>query len=193
MLAKSCVMLIESELQKIIGIQELKVRMGEVSLKFAPDIITQIAIERKLTDLGFQPVYDNDAYVAEQIKIAAIELIFLSNNVSSLVRNSDYISDKLQLPYEKLSRIFSKTHHTTLEKYLIVLKVERIKELLQNNAFTLSEISFMMGYSSVQYLSNQFKKVTGITVSEYKHKALLDRVPLEDLLECTAYRKFFNA
>jgi copper chaperone CopZ len=72
MLTKSCVMLIETELLKLNGIQELKVRMGEVSLKFNPDLITQIAIERKLTDLGFQPIFDNDAYIAEQIKIAAV-------------------------------------------------------------------------------------------------------------------------
>jgi YesN/AraC family two-component response regulator len=74
-----------------------------------------------------------------------------------------------------------------------VLKIEKVKELLERDEFTLSEIAYMLGYSSVQYLSNQFRKVSGLRVSDYKNKTLRERVPLEDLPECAAYRKFFNA
>jgi AraC-like DNA-binding protein len=113
-------------------------------------------------------------------------------NINSLIRNSDYISDKLQMPYDKLSRIFSKTTGTTLEKYLIVLKIEKVKELLERDEFTLSEIAYMLGYSSVQYLSNQFRKVSGHTVSEYKQSPESKRIPLEDLLHCEQYRTFLQ-
>jgi len=112
--------------------------------------------------------------------------------MSSLIRNSDYISDKLQLPYEKTSRLFSKVTGVTLEKYLILLKMEKTKELLRNNEFSLSEIAYMLDYSSVQYLSNQFKKVTGLTVSEYKALGYEIQIPLEEILENNAYKSFLK-
>ncbi len=100
--------------------------------------------------------------------MAAIELIYFSNNANSLIRNSDYISERVQQPYSKISRVFSYVTATTLEKYLILLKIEKTKELLIHNELSLSEIAYQLGYSSVQYLSNQFKKITGFTVSQYR-------------------------
>jgi len=102
--------------------------------------------------------------------------------MSSLIRNSDYISDRVQVPNDKLSKVFSLVTNITLEKYLILLKIERAKELILNSEYTLSEISYMLGYSSVQYLSNQFKKTTGFTVSQYKNGAPVERIPLENIL-----------
>lgn len=192
MLAKSCIKLIEKEFNGKIGLNNLQVKMGEMSFEHEPQQLSLLEIESLLFDLGFSVIKDNDEKTVEQIKLAAIELIFQANNVSSLIRNSDYISDKLQMPYEKISRIFSKVCGVTLEKYLILLKIEKIKELLHNNAFTLSEISYNLGYSSVQYLSNQFKKVTGYTVSEYKALGHEIRIPLEELLENNAYKSFLK-
>ena len=135
-----------------------------------------------VSELGFTVVTDANESLVENIKVAAIELIHHSNNMSSLIRNSDYISDRVQVPYDKLSKVFSLVTNMTLEKYLILLKIERAKELILNSEYTLSEISYMLGYSSVQYLSNQFKKTTGFTVSQYKNGAPVERIPLENIL-----------
>ena len=105
--------------------------------------------------------------MTEQIKAASIELVHQYNNANSLLRNSDYLSEKLGLPYEKLSKHFREQTGTTLEQYLILLKVEKAKELIAYGEHTLSEIAYILGYSSVQWLSTQFKKVTGYTVSQY--------------------------
>ncbi len=89
---------------------------------------------------------------------------------NSRIRNSDYLVERFNLSYQYLTSVFSKHENITLEKYIILLKVEKVKELLDQGEFTLSEIAFMMGYSSVQYLSSQFKNVVGISVSDYKKR-----------------------
>jgi AraC-like DNA-binding protein len=90
------------------------------------------------------------------------------NNVNSIVQKSDYLVEKLGMSYQKLSRLFSRQEGITLEKYIIQNKISRIKELLNQGEFSLSEIAYMMDYSSVHYLSKQFKDITGETVSLYK-------------------------
>lgn len=164
------------------GIEIKKISLGEVELLFNEDVISLSAIEKKFSELGFTVIINPSDSIVEQIKIAAIELIFKANNMNSLIRNSEYISERLQLHYDKLSKIFSSSTGSTLEKYIILLKIERAKELLNNQEYNLSEISYMLGYSSVQYLSNQFRKTTGITVSQYKNGEPLERIPLENLL-----------
>jgi AraC family transcriptional regulator len=193
MFTRSCIKLLDLALRGMDGVEIIYVKMGEVGLRFDPQKTDFFSIEKKLSEAGFPLVSDTDSITTENAKLAAVELIFGANNLSSLIRNSDYISDKLQMPYEKISRIFSKVTGHTLEKYLIMLKIERAKELMINNEFTLSEIAYMMGYSSVQYLSNQFKKVTGITVSEFRENGRADRIPLEDLPERHPYRNFTQA
>lgn len=182
MLSKSCLKLVDLYFAGQEGVQIKKIRLGEVELTYDPLKTSSLSIEKGFQELGFFVVSDPNETVVEQIKIAAIELIYQANNMSSLIRNSEYISDRVQLPYDKLSKIFSLVTGTTLEKYIILLKVERAKELIGSNEYNLSEISYMLGYSSVQYLSNQFKKATGITVSQFKNGADLERIPLENLL-----------
>ena len=106
--------------------------------------------------------------IIDQIKTAVIELIHHSNNVDSIVRKSEYLVEKLGLGYQQLSKLFSKHEDITLERYIILNKIERIKELIDSDEYSLSEIAYIMDYSSVQYLSNQFKKETGLSVSDYK-------------------------
>lgn len=182
MLSKSCVKLVELFFEKVDGITIHRIRLGEVELQRDKEKINDAELRKMFIDLGFSPVYDENEALVENIKIAAIELIHYANNMSSLIRNSDYISDRVQVPYERLSKIFSSVTGMTLEKYIILLKIERAKELIQNSDFTLSEISYMLGYSSVQYLSNQFRKTTGYTVSQFKNGAPVDRIPLESIL-----------
>jgi AraC-like DNA-binding protein len=182
MVSKSCIKLIELAFTGKAGVMVKKVRLGEVELEIDTALISEQQVFDLFDQLGFQVVQDPEVEIVEKIKLAAIELIYYANNANSLIRNSDYISERVQLPYDKLSKIFSRVTATTLEKYIILLKVEKAKELLTNNEYTLSEISFMLGYSSVQYLSNQFKKTTGITVSEFKEAPQKYRRSLEDLL-----------
>lgn len=182
MSSKSCIKLIELYFGNKEEIQIKKVFLGEATLLYNQEKITEPEIIQQFVQLGFNVINDPDIVITEKIKVAAIELIHFANNTNSLIRNSDYISERVQLPYDKISKIFSKVTNTTLEKYIILLKIEKAKELIINNEITLSEISYTLGYSSVQYLSNQFKKTTGYTVSQYKDLPNHDRIPLENLI-----------
>jgi AraC-like DNA-binding protein len=135
-----------------------------------------------LPSIGFGLVEDADGQAVERIKAAAIELFYHGNNANSLIRNSDHLSERTGMPYHQLSRVFSDKTGVTLEKYIILLKVERVKELLSYNDISLSEISYQMGYSSVQYLSNQFKLVTGFTPRQFKDGEGGHRIPLDQLI-----------
>jgi len=145
-----------------------EINLGKATITFDEQAITLDEIRSLLNEMGTDLIENRDKRLVEQIKLAVIEIIHHMNNVDSIVRKSDYIVEKLGLSYAYLSRIFSTHEHITLEKYIILNKIERIKELIDQDEFTLSEIGYMMDYSSVQYLSNQFKHITGVTVSEYK-------------------------
>ncbi|MDD2564763.1 MAG: AraC family transcriptional regulator [Salinivirgaceae bacterium] len=182
MLARSCIKLLEFAFKNKPAVIITHVELGKISLKYNPENITLEEIMFIINDLGFDSISDPEEIIVERIKQAAIELIFYANNTNSLIRNSDYISQKLQLPYQRLSKIFSRTTGKTLEKYIIMLKIEKAKEMIAKNQYSLSEIAFMLDYSSIQYLSNQFKTVAGVTLSEFKESPLKYRIPLEDLL-----------
>jgi AraC family transcriptional regulator len=181
LISKAGIRLIELHFQRAEGIELNYVRMGEANLYYDAALTDEETIVGIFKGLGFEVISDSEDVIVERIRIAAIELIYYANNVNSLIRNSDYISERLGMPYDKLSRIFSKKCNKTLENYLIQLKIEKVKELLSNDTYTLSEISYMLGYSSVHYLSNQFKKITGITVSQYKDQPDSGRIALEDI------------
>jgi len=126
------------------------------------------AIQRQLEVYGLGLIASNDEIIVEDIKKAVVDLIHRMNNVNSIVQKSDYLVEKLGMSYQKMSRLFSKYENITLEKYIIQNKISRIKELLNQGEFSLSEIAYMMDYSSVHYLSKQFKDVTGQTVTLFK-------------------------
>ena len=182
MLSSSCIKLIQLKLSLLKDVSINHIRIGELNLTFDDSIIKEATIVNELREIGFEPILEIDQILTEKIKQAAVELIFYSYNTNSLIRNSDYISEKLQLPYDKLSKIFKKQTKSTLEKYIILLKVEKAKEMLTHGEFSVSEISFMLGYSSVHYLSNQFKKTTGITISKFKENPNKYRIPIENLI-----------
>ena len=180
MLCSCCVKLIELEFEKA-GIKTLLIRAGYAQIEFDANVHNLESIEKILQKHGMGLIKTRDQKIVEQIKTAVIELIHHSNNVNSILRKSDYLVEKLGLSYQQLSKLFSKHEAVTLEKYIIQNKIERIKELIDTDEYSLSEIAYMMDYSSVQYLSNQFKKETGMSVSEYKKsdksiKRTLDRL-----------------
>lgn len=182
MVSNSCVRIIREELERTGFIRVLHVELGKAEVNYDPQIINSETINSILRSNGFELIDNRDEKLVEQIKTSVIQLIYYGNNTNSLIRNSDYLSDKLGHPYANLSKIFSEKTGTTLEKYIILIKIEKIKELISYEEMTLSEISFAMGYSSVQYLSNQFKQVTGVSVSEYKNQFHRDRKPLNTII-----------
>lgn len=143
----------------------ISVEMGKII--FPHDIDNKL-ISAFLKRNKFKQLTDKNQILVNEIKVAIIELVHYSNNNNSIIRNSDYLVEKVGRSYQQLSNLFSEYENRTLEKYIIAHKIERTKTLIIKNEMSLSEIAFQMGYSSVQYLSNQFKKTTGITVSEFK-------------------------
>jgi YesN/AraC family two-component response regulator len=103
------------------------------------------------------------------------------NNADSIARKSDYLVEKLNISYQRMSKLFSKHEQITLERYIILNKMEKIKALIDSNDYSFSEIAYLMDYSSVQYLSNQFKKETGISFSDYKSMKIKPKIPLDEI------------
>ncbi len=124
-------------------------------------------IEKALKRNGFSLLTNKNDILVEDIRRTIIDLVH-HTTYNAMVRNSDYLVGKFGKTYPYLSSLFSKYEGITLEKYIILQKIEKVKSLIKDNELTLSEIAFMMGYSSVQYLSTQFKTITGISVSEFK-------------------------
>jgi len=141
---------------------------GEAVILHENNNISLDDIERLLTSVGLGIIKSREELIVDKLKQSVFDLIHRMNNVNSIVQKSEYLVGKMGISYQQLSKLFSKYHSVTLEKYIILNKIERIKELIDQDEFTLSEIAYMMDYSSVQYLSNQFKKYTGYSVSEYK-------------------------
>lgn len=177
MLCSCCVKLLELVF-KTEQIRYIKIEQGKIELPDAGQLPRVIELVK---ENGFQLIKDREQILVEQIKVAVIELVHYANNNNSIIRNSDYLVDKLDVPYQNLSSVFTKYENQTLEKYIIKHKIEKTKELLDQGELTLSEIAYQMGYSSVQYLSTQFRKSTGVTVSEYKQTGLPAKVPFDEI------------
>ncbi len=180
MVCHCCVRVIREELEKA-GVEVLEISLGRARVSYDEQKVSMEGIRTLLEGLGTDLIEGREHRLVEEIKLAVIELIHQMNNVDSIVRKSEYLVEKTGLSFAYLSRIFSSHEHITLEKYIILHKIERIKELIDQEEFTLSEIAYMMDYSSVQYLSNQFKHITGMTVSEYKESDRSSKKPIDRL------------
>jgi len=180
MVSNCCTILLKEKFEQA-GIRVDNIQLGTVTVTCSPALITDKFIDNLLGKYGFELIKNRELQLIEQIKIAIIELIHQLNNVDSIVRKSDYLVEKLGLSYSYLSRIFSSHEPITLERYIILQKMERIKELIDQSEYTLSEIAFMMDYSSVQYLSNQFRKETRLSVTDYKKSNFVLKKPIDKL------------
>lgn len=180
MVCSCCKLLIKEKFEEL-GIIVNDISMGKAVIQHPVKRISQETISDMLNKYGFELVFSREDRIVEEIKIAIIELIHHMNNADSVVRKSDYIVEKLGLSYQYLSKIFSEHQHQTIEKYIILQKIERIKSMIDAEELTLSEIAYMMDYSSVQYLSNQFKTITGITVSQYKESDRSSKIGIDQI------------
>jgi len=181
MISNSCIKIVKQELERTGFIEVINIKLGEAEVQFDSQVINLEVINTIIKREGFELVKDNASKLVERIKSCIIQHIFFGNNANSIVRNSDYLSESLGHPYLHLSKVFSEKTGITLEKYIILIKIEKIKELIMYDEITLSEIAYNLGYSSIQYLSNQFKQITGYTVSEYKGLNKHERKPLTTL------------
>lgn len=154
------------------------IRLGEVQL--TGDIPDEkiVNISEKLKTIGFEIIDDKKSRIIEKIKNTVIELVHYSSELLK-TNLSDYLADKLHYDYNYLSTLFSEIEGATIEKYYISQKIEKVKELLVYDELSLSEISYRLGYSSNAYLSNQFKKVTGLTPGYFKKVKSEKRKPLD--------------
>jgi AraC family transcriptional regulator len=181
MVSNCCVMLLKERLTGI-GLKVNSINLGSVSVIYDKEKISFNNIRAVIRSIGLDIIESREQQLVEQIKLTIIELIHDMNNVDSIARKADYLVEKLGYSYSYLSRLFSSSEPITLEKYTILQKIERIKDLIISEEFTLSEIAFMMDYSSVQYLSNQFRKITGVTVSEFKNSPDQYKKPIDKLV-----------
>ena len=177
MVCNRCILVVQNELDKL-GIEATNIKLGEITLKKDLTTKEREALENVLDPLGFQVIDDKKSRMIEKIKNVIIDLVHHQDN-DAKTNLSDVLSDALHHDYNYLSNLFSDIEGTTIEKYFIAQKVEKIKELLVYDELSLSEIADRMNYSSVAYLSNQFKKVTGLTPSHFKQIREDKRKPLD--------------
>lgn len=179
MVSNRCKLVVKEELRKL-NLHFVIVELGEVEIMetITPEQHEQLRAALSLS--GLELMDDKRAVLIEKIKNAVIELVHYSNEVPK-VNYSDYLSEKLQYDYTYLSNIFSSVKGITIQQFIITHKIERVKELLLYGELTLSEISYKMHYSSVAHLSNQFKKITGLTPSNFKKLREKKRSPLEEI------------
>lgn len=166
MVCGRCKMMVKSELEKL-GLHLLSVNLGEVEIIGSISESTKKELAKNLGELGFELIDDKKSKIIDKIKTLIIDLVHEKNNQIT-VNLSEFLSKEIQQDYNTLSNLFSEVEGSTIEKYFILQKIERVKELLTYDEMTLNEISFLLNYSSPAYLSNQFKKVTGLSPSYFK-------------------------
>jgi YesN/AraC family two-component response regulator len=160
-------MVVKSELEKL-GLHYTTVELGEAEIE---ENITQDQIENlgeALKKTGLELMDDNKKILVERIKTLIIELVHY-NDEQLKINLSDYLSEKLNHNYTYISNLFTEVKGTTIEQFYISHKIERVKELLVYDELNLTEIAWKLHYSSVAHLSNQFKKMTGLTPSHFKN------------------------
>lgn len=180
MVCGRCIKVVGEELETL-GYHVKQISLGEVEIAETPDKKDLDSIRRMLEKNGFELLDDKNAMLVTQIKSIIIDLIHHHPEDYPQQNYSEIIAHKLHKDYSYLSKLFSSVENITIEKYIILQKIERVKELLVYDELTLSEIAYELGYSSVQHLSNQFKKTTGLSPSAFKHTAGNKRKPLDEV------------
>ena len=179
MVSIRCKMIVKEELKNL-GLHFVIVNLGEVEIM---EDITSEQREKLRTGLlksGLELMEDKKAMLIEKIKNIIIEMVHYEDELPK-VNFSEYLSEKMDYDYTYLANLFSETEGTTIEHFIILHKIERVKELILYNELNLTEISDKLHYSSVAHLANQFKKITGLTPSFFKSLKHKKRVMLENV------------
>ncbi len=179
MVSLRCKMLVKEELQKL-GLDFVSIDLGTVEIPGQLTEEQKEAFGKNLKKSGLELLEDKKSILVEKIKGVIIEMIHYADEIPK-TNDSDYISEKLEYDYTYLSNTFSEVKGITIQQYVIMHKIEKVKELLLYDELTLTEIAHRLHYSSVAHLSNQFKKVTGLTPSYFKELKYKREKNLENL------------
>jgi AraC-like DNA-binding protein len=169
MVCRRCLKVIKHELEEI-NIEVLSLELGKLTVRSTKN--NDREIDAKVINIlhvnGFEIAKSEEEMLVEEVKITLIDLI-KELPLHLREKTSEHLASTIHRDYKTLSKLFSKKEHTTIEKYFIKLKIERVKELIQLQQYTFSDIAYMLDYSSVNHLSRQFKNITGISMTDYKN------------------------
>ena len=179
MVSNRCKMAVKEALKNL-GLHFIVVDLGEVDLMESLTLEQRVELKSILQMSGLELMDDKRAVLIEKIKNAIVEMVHHTNELIK-VNFSDFLSQKLNLDYTYLANLFSEVQGTTIEQFIISHKIERIKELIIYGELSITEIAWKMNYSSVAHLSNQFKKMTGLTPSHFKQLKEKRRSPIEEI------------
>ena len=181
MVCPRCIKVVREELEKL-GVSIKSVTLGEVETELPVNELPIKEIEKILAENGFELIDDRNSKLIEQIKNSVISVIQKYENEDlNKINFPQFISKKVNKDYNSLSSLFSKNEGITIEHFIILQKIEKVKEYLKYNELTLSEIAYKLGYSSVQHLSRQFKKSTGLTATEFKNDHSIHRKSIDSV------------
>lgn len=178
MVCSRCIKVIDSELENI-GVHVQDIRLGKVLISFNSATVSGQEIERVLQENDFEIIKSKESLLAEKIKLKLIEI--LEQDMQNEYALSKLLTGSLNTGYNELSRAFIHVFGRTIERYWVILKIEKAKELIEYGELTFGEIAYKLGYQTPQSLSRQFKKETGLSMSEYKKIKPYDRVMLDKL------------
>lgn len=179
MVSNRCKMVVKEELKKM-GLHFIVVDLGEIEIMEDISVNQRIELKNALLTSGLELMDDKKSVLIEKIKNVIIDMVHYSDELPK-VNYSDYISEKINHDYTYLSNIFSEVKGITIQQFIIIHKIERAKELMLYDELNLTEISYKLNYSSVAHLSNQFKKVTGLSPSHFKKLKDKRRQPIEEI------------
>ena len=179
MVSNRCKMAVKEELKKL-GLHFIIVELGEVEIMESITAEQREHLQEGLQHSGLQLMDDKRAVLIEKIKAVVIEMVHHTDEMIK-INFSDYLSSSLNYDYTYMSNLFSEVQGTTLEKFVIAHKIEKIKEYISYGELNMSEIAWKMNYSSVAHLSHQFKKTTGLSPTHFKTLRDMKRNPIEDI------------
>ena len=175
----SCKVVVKEALEEL-EIHPVKVELGEIETKEELTKDDKEKLNKKIKQVGLEILESKQGLLIEKIRKVAVDYVY--HTEEKIITNfSLYLSSKLNYSYTYLSNFFSEVEATTIEQYVIAMKIERIKELIMFEDFTLTEIAYKLHYSSVAHLSSQFKKVTGLTPSHFKALKKKRRIAIQNL------------
>lgn len=179
MVSLRCKMKVKSELEKL-GIDYKSVELGEIVLSKPISKTTSQKLGEALHKSGLELMHDKNVILIQKIINIVIEMVHYSDEIPN-VNFSTFLSEKMHQDYNKMAKLFSHTKGITIEHFIILHKIEKIKELIIYDELNLTEISYKMNYSSLAHLSRQFKQVTGLSPSFFKNLSKRERTNLEDI------------
>ncbi len=180
MICSRCLKVVREDLESL-GVEVLDLKLGKLKLRYQEGKVTLEQINTLLKKDDFEIVKDKNELISESVKLLLIALV---NNLPIMLdgKLSDYLANKLHMDYWSLSKVFSKTEGVTIERYFILLKIEKAKELIQYGELNFSEIAYELGYRNLYHLSGQFKQITGMSMRQYKQLDPVVRCPLNKIL-----------